>query len=134
MHTVIILSDRTIKKWALQFCLQFFLGIHRNPKQKYEWGIFEIMSFIQFYPLLGQSLKYILDKVPEWHFLSTFNKGIWSKKTSNFKQGLKLANFQNGLRWLCPVSAALKNPSQESKNSFCFGCQLKVKTRKSPFF
>ena len=56
------------------------------------------MSFIQFYPLLGQSLKYILDKVPEWHFLSTFNKGIWSKKTSNFKQGLKLANFQNGLR------------------------------------
>ena len=33
-HTV-ILSDRTLKKWALQFCLPVFLGIHRNPKQKY---------------------------------------------------------------------------------------------------
>ena len=42
-------------------------------------------------------------------------------------EGLKsaiLANFQNGLGWLCPVSAALKNPSKEFKNSFCFGCQL----------
>ena len=29
-----------------------------------------------------------------------------------------LAIFQNGLGWLCPVSAALKNPSQEFKNSF----------------
>jgi hypothetical protein len=31
-------------------------------------------------------------------------------------QGLKsaiLAIFQNGLGWLCPVSAALKNPLQE---------------------
>ena len=36
-------------------------------------------------------------------------------------QGLKsaiLAIFQNGLGWLCPVSAALKNPSQEFKNYF----------------
>ena len=31
-----------------------------------------------------------------------------------------LAIFQNGLGWLCPVSAALKNPSQEFKNYFCF--------------
>ena len=39
IHTV-ILSDRTLKKWALssfafQFYLPVFLGIHRNPKQKY---------------------------------------------------------------------------------------------------
>ena len=42
-------------------------------------------------------------------------------------QGLKsaiLAIFQNGLGWLFPVSVALKNPSQEFKNSFCFGCRL----------
>ena len=42
-----------------------------------------------------------------------------------FMQGLKsaiLAIFQNGLG--CPVSAALKNPSQEFKNSFSFGCRL----------
>jgi hypothetical protein len=41
-------------------------------------------------------------------------------------QGLKsaiLAIFQNGLEWLCPVSAALKNPSQEFK-FFFFGCGL----------
>ena len=29
-----------------------------------------------------------------------------------------LAIFQNGLGWLCPVSAALKNPSQEFKKYF----------------
>ena len=42
-------------------------------------------------------------------------------------QGLKsaiLAICQNGLGWLCPVGAAIKNPLQESKNSFCFGCRL----------
>jgi hypothetical protein len=42
-------------------------------------------------------------------------------------QGLKsdiLAIFQNGLGWLFPVCAAIKNPSQEFKNSFCFWCQL----------
>jgi hypothetical protein len=39
----------------------------------------------------------------------------------NFMQGLKsaiLAIFQNGLGWLCPVSSALKNPSQVFENSF----------------
>ena len=41
--------------------------------------------------------------------------------------GLKsaiLAVFQKGLGWLCPVSAALKNPSQQFKNSFYFGCRI----------
>ena len=32
-HTA-ILSDWTLEKWALGFCLPVFLGIHRNPKQK----------------------------------------------------------------------------------------------------
>ena len=32
-----------------------------------------------------------------------------------------LAIFQNGLGWLCPVSAALKNPSQEFKILFVLG-------------
>ena len=55
-------------------------------------------------------------------------------------QGLKsaiLAIFQNGLERLCHVSAALRNPSLESKNSFGFGCRLipkklEGKTRKGP--
>ena len=41
-----------------------------------------------------------------------------------FMQGLKsaiLAIFLNGPRWPCPVSVTIKNPSQELKNSFCFG-------------
>jgi hypothetical protein len=65
-----------------------------------------------------------LDKVPKWHFLSTSNKGIWSKK---IMQGLKstiLAIFQNWLGYLCPVSPAIKIPLQEFKKYFCFGCQL----------
>ena len=39
-------------------------------------------------------------------------------------QGLKSAIFQksaDGLNWPYPVSAALKKPSVELKNSFCFG-------------
>ena len=66
----------------------------------------------------------MLDKVPKWHYLSTSKKGIWSKTNSNFMKGLKsaiLAIFQNGMLWPRPVSAALKNPLQESKNSFHFG-------------
>ena len=42
-------------------------------------------------------------------------------------QGLKsaiLAIFQNRLGWLCPVSAAFKNPSQEFENPFYFGRPL----------
>ena len=56
-------------------------------------------------------------------------------------QGLKsdiLAFFKNGLRWLCPVSPALNNPSQELINSCCFGWhlsleRLEAKTRKIHF-
>ena len=39
-------------------------------------------------------------------------------------QGLKsaiLAIFQRGPGWPCAVSAALKNPSVDLKNSFCIG-------------
>jgi hypothetical protein len=38
-------------------------------------------------------------------------------------QGLKSAIwaiFQDGLGWLCPISAALKNPLQEFKKFFLF--------------
>ena len=54
-------------------------------------------------------------------------------------QGLKsaiLAIFQTGLGWLCPVGSALKNPSQDFKNYFCFGflAMLEGKIRASPFF
>ena len=50
-----------------------------------------------------------------------------------------LAFFQNGLGWLCPVSAAPKNPSQEFKITFVLGAdysleRLESKTRKGPFF
>ena len=45
------------------------------------------------------------------------------KKFSNSLQGLKsaiLAIFQRGPGWPCPVSAALKSPSVDLKNYFCF--------------
>ena len=50
-----------------------------------------------------------------------------------------LAIFQKGLGWPCPDSAALKNPSQDFKNSFCFGflwvpSVLEGKIRVTPFF
>ena len=32
-----------------------------------------------------------------------------------------LAIFQKGTGWSCPDSLAFKNPSQDFKNSFCFG-------------
>ena len=53
-----------------------------------------------------------------WHFQSISKEVIWSQKCLNYMHGLKsaiLAVFQNGLGWLGPVSAALKNPSQEFK-------------------
>jgi hypothetical protein len=45
---------------------------------------------------------------------------------SNYMQGLKSAIwaiFLTGLGWPSTVSAALKNPSQDFKNSFCIGCR-----------
>ena len=65
-----------------------------------------------------------MEKVKEWHFNTTPNEVIWPKKISNFIHGYKsaiLAIFQNGLGWLCPVRLALKNPSQELKNTFVLG-------------
>ena len=58
-------------------------------------------------------------------FLALQIKAICPQKFK-FHAGVKkchLAIFQNGLGWLCPVSAVFKNPSQEFKKS-CFGCQL----------
>ena len=48
---------------------------------------------------------------------------IWPKEFLNYMQGLKsaiLAIFQRGPGWPCPVSATLKNPSLDLKNSFFF--------------
>ena len=39
------------------------------------------------------------------------------------KKKCHLAIFQTGPGWLGTVSAALKNPSQDFKDSFCFGCR-----------
>ena len=66
------------------------------------------------------------EKITQWHFHSTSKEDIWPKIISNSMQGLKsaiLTIFQKGPRWPCPVSAALKNPSQNFKNSFCIGCR-----------
>ena len=118
------------KMGPLQFCFPVCLEIHRNPKQKEFFNSCEgflRLSLLSTWIARGWSPRHIFDKVPKWHFLSTSNKGIWSKKNSNFMQGLKsaiLAIFQIGLGWLCPVSAALKNPSKEFNNHFCFGCRL----------
>ena len=75
---------------------------------------------------LGQGLMHILDKVTKWHFHSSSKEVIWHKKFSNNMHGLNsaiLETFQKGPGWPCPVSVALKNPSQDFKNSFRFGCQ-----------
>ena len=51
-----------------------------------------------------------------------------------------LAIFQTGPEWPCTVSAALKNPSQDFKNSFCIGADEFLamleegKIREAPFF
>ena len=50
-----------------------------------------------------------------------------------------LAIVQQGLGWLCPVSAALKNPSQNFKILFALGADellaiLEGKIREGPFF
>jgi hypothetical protein len=76
-----------------------------------------------------------LDKVLDIFWIKSLNgtflalqiNAFGPKKNQDFMQGLKsaiLAICQNGLGWLCPVGAAIKNPLQESKNSFCFGCRL----------
>ena len=47
-------------------------------------------------------------------------------------RGLKnaiLAIFQNGLEWLCPVNAVLKNPLQEFKHSFVLGADKSLEIR-----
>jgi hypothetical protein len=42
----------------------------------------------------GWGLRHFLDKVKEWHFNSTSNEVIWSKKISNSKHGSKSAIWQ----------------------------------------
>ena len=62
-------------------------------------------------------------KITKWHIDSASKEDIWPKKNSNYMQGLKsaiLAIFQRGPGWPCPVSTALKNPSWDFKNYFCF--------------
>ena len=102
-----------------------------NAKRIFEilWGIVEIIQFILSAMQLDgarQSLRHFLDKVKEWHFNSTSNEVILPKKFSNSMHGSKsaiLAIFQTGPGWPGTVSAALKNPSVDFKNSFCFGCR-----------
>ena len=56
---------------------------------------------------------------------------------SNYMHGLKsviLAIFQTGPVWLCPVNAALKNPSQDFKIFFALGAMLEGKIRVTPIF
>ena len=98
-----------------------------EPKTKrifeYLWGIFDIISFIHFYPhgyAHGRSLRHILDKITKWHFRSTSNEVIWPPKNSNSMHGLKsaiLTIFQKSAKWLdwpCPVSVqALQNCPQD---------------------
>ena len=97
----------------LRFCLPKLLGIHRNPRQKDGAGL---------------SLRHFLDKFDfsNGTFMALQMKSFDFRKKSNYMQGLKsaiLAIFQTGPGWSCPVSTALKNPSQDFKNSFCIGCR-----------
>ena len=90
----------------------------------------------------GWSLRHFLEKFKERHFNSTSNEVIWHPKISNSMHGSKsaiLAIFQTGLGWPCTVSAALKNPSQDFKNSFAlvadgFLVMLECKIRECLFF
>ena len=103
---------------------------HRTPRQKiFLTSILDIIKFILSDKHLdgaGQTLRHFLDKFRKWHFHSTSNEVIWPKNFSNSMHGSKsaiLAIFQTGPEWPCTVSAALKNPSQDFKNYFCFGCR-----------
>ena len=52
------------------------------------------------------------------------NEFVCLNKISKYLQGLKsaiLAILQTDLGWTCTVSVALKNPSQDFKNSFALG-------------
>ena len=94
------------------------------------WGILEIIQFILSDKHLdggGQSLRHFLDKVKECHFNSTSNEFICPPKNSNSMHGSKsaiCAIFQTGPGWLCTVSSALKNPSQDFINSFFLWVQM----------
>ena len=89
-------------------------------------GILEIIQFIQFIHLekhLDGAWDTFGKKITQWHFHSASKEDIWPKNFSNSMQGLKsaiMAIFQRGPGWPCPVSTALKNPSLDLKNSFCF--------------
>ena len=102
-----------------------------NAKRIFEilWGILEIIQFILSDKHLdgaGRSPRHFLDKVRKWHLHSTSNEVIWSKNFSNSMHRSKsaiLAIFQTGPWWPGTVSAALKNPLVDFKNSFSFGCR-----------
>ena len=118
------------KKGTFIFCLPALLGIHRNSKQKDFFRFTERFNPIYLiYPLKkahGGSLGHFWEKITKWHFHSASKEDIWPKKFSNSMQGLRsaiLAIFQTGSGWPGTVSAALKNPSQDFKNSFCIGCR-----------
>ena len=62
---------------------------------------------------------------------SEISEKIWSTKAKSFLTlhllyKAILAIFQNQLGWLCPVSAALKNPLQEFKNLFFLGADYSL--------
>ena len=131
-HTV-ILSDWTFRKWglsnfAVQHCYKFIGTI---TKRIFEilWGILEIIQFILSNKHLdgaGQSLRIFWKKSKNDTLIAPQMKSFGQKKNLNSMHRSKsaiLAIFQTGPGWPCTVSAALKNPSQDFKNSFCIGCQ-----------
>ena len=62
------------------------------------------------YPLLSSFFSKP-EKFTWWHFQNTSKEVIWTICFLNFMHGLNsaiLAILQRGLRWLCPVSVALK--------------------------
>jgi hypothetical protein len=90
-------------------------------------GILEIIQFILSDKHLdgaGWSLRHFLDKVKEWHFNSTSNEVIWSKKISNSMHGSKsaiLAIFRQGRDGCALLVRHSRIPHRISKILFALG-------------
>ena len=54
----------------------------------------------------------MLDKITEWHFLSTSNEGIWSKSFFKFHARVKKCHFGNFSEWAGMAVPCLSNPQE----------------------
>ena len=129
----VILPDWTLKKWSLsnfpfQHCYKFIGTINNffflkscEGSLRYSNLSSQISTWTELYE--AWDIFWITSK--NGTLIAPQLKSFGPKKISNSMGGSKsaiLAIFQTGLGWPCTVSAALKNPSQDFKNSFWIMC------------